>query len=161
MARRLRYASDRCQNRAGPAILRLGERSGELSRRLTELGEHTSGALGMGKGDLHAVGAVARGFVDEPDTGHFQRHKCCGEILDPVSDVVNAGAFLRQEIRDRAVIGGRLDQLDAHLADLKERHAHLLVGDLLNAAGPQAKHIAVENTGGLDRVDGDTQVVNL
>jgi len=71
---------------------------------------------------------------------------------------VQPGAISREELRDGAVVVGRLDELDAYLAELEHRDPYLLVGNLLDLPAGEPEHVAVQAGGLFEAADGDADL---
>src|SRR5262249_11559267 len=98
--------------------------------------------------------------VDQPEAAAGEVRERGLEVLDGEADVVDALAPLRQELRDRRVLRGGLEQLDPALPHRQERGRDLLRRHVLALAlGEAAGAVGVE--GRVDRGDGDAEVVDL
>jgi len=71
----------------------------------------------MKKSDALAAGAGPGLLIDEPIAGGATAIEGLVEVVDPVTDVVNAGASPSQEFGDGAIGRGRLEQLDVRVAE--------------------------------------------
>src|SRR5690349_24993839 len=69
--------------------------------------------------------------MDQPESLRRELGEQGLEVLDREAHVMDARPALRQELRDRRVLRGGLEQLDAALADGQEGDAHLLSGNRL------------------------------
>ena len=61
------------------------------------------------------------------------------DVFDAKADVMNPFAALLDELRDRRVVAGRLEQFEIRIADGKECGAHFLRGDILDVIDVQAE----------------------
>src|SRR5829696_5475847 len=79
---------------------------------LNEFGEDAAAGFGMDKGDAPAMGADARGFVDETDAVGDEAVELGLNVVDAVCDVVHAVAALVEKTSDRAFGVGWRNDLD-------------------------------------------------
>src|SRR3954454_23962855 len=70
--------------------------------------------------------AGTRRLVDQPDAARLQLRQHGVDVVDAQRDVMQARTALVDVLRDRRVGRGRLEQLEARLADAGEMRAHLL-----------------------------------
>ena len=68
-----------------------------------------------------ALGAPARGAVDQLEAIDLEADERLGEVRDLEADVVEALALVREEAGDAGRVVGGLDELDLRLADREER----------------------------------------
>ena len=74
----------------------------------------------MQEGDIEAFGALARGFVDQLHTLFFKLGQVGLQAIDGDRQMLDALAFLLDELADWAFRIGRFKQFDLRLANLKE-----------------------------------------
>src|SRR5664280_1744675 len=88
---------------------------------------------GVNEGYPGPARTVARRLVDQLDALGFQLRKSCVDVVDPDRDVVQALTVLLQELGDRALRTGRLQQLDLRVAHGQERRFQFLLRHLFCA----------------------------
>src|SRR5271166_120843 len=106
------------------------------------------------------MSAGARRLVDHPHSRLLELADAGLDVLDGVGDVVQPLAFLVDESRDRTRGVGRLEQFEADVADPEEADPDFLVGDVLNALIHSPESLLVERTLGVDRTDGNSNVID-
>ena len=78
------------------------------------------------------------------DAARLQLRERGADVVDAQRDVVQPGAALLDVLRDRRLRRGRLEQLEARLADRDEVRAHALRRDLLGRLDLEAERVAIE-----------------
>jgi len=66
------------------------------------------------------------------------------DVVGAEGHVVDTLAAVRDELGDRAVRRGRLQQFDVHPTGVEERRAHLLRGDFFAAEAGEAQPLFIE-----------------
>ena len=89
----------------------------------TQFEQHAERGLRMQEGDVEAFGAFARSLVNQLHTLTFEFGQVFLQAFNSDSQVLDAFAFLFDELTDGAVRLGRFKQFDLGLADLEEPSA--------------------------------------
>ena len=110
----------------------------------------------MHEGDATAMRPGAGRVVDQAVTRRAAAVEGGVEIRYFVADVMNAGATLRQELRDRAVGRGRLEEF--HLGAAKWQGDNRGTVRRFGGAGLESENISVEGKGVSQVLDGDADV---
>jgi hypothetical protein len=113
----------------------------------------------MNERDARSVRPGARHVVDHPDAPAFEVGDCGINVRHAEAEVMQAGAPLRQKLRDRRLGRHRLDELDRRAAGLDEAHA--MVDDALGIVGPKTEQALEERDKLAGVLNGDTDVVEL
>ena len=92
----------------------------DLRRRLLQLDQHAVRRRRVNERDQRAFGAGPRLLVDQPDAARAQVRERRLDVVDAQRDVMQAGAALLDELRDRRVGRGRFEQLERRLAGVEE-----------------------------------------
>src|SRR5215218_4595733 len=79
---------------------------------LSELDEHAVSRGGMYEGHERAMRARTRRFVDQAHSAPLQLRQHGGLVIDLQRDVMKARSLLRQVLRDRRSLIGRLEKLE-------------------------------------------------
>src|SRR5687767_5343565 len=98
-------------------------------RSLDELDEHSAGRGRVNKRDEVPASAWPGRLVDEPGARRAHPVERGADVRHAVTDVVQPGAALREELAHGRVRPGGFEQLDARLADGEHRHPDALVLD--------------------------------
>ena len=85
----------------------------------------------MQEGDVETFGALARRLVDQLHAVAFELGQISLQTIDGEREVLDAFAFLLDELADRAFRIGRFEQFDLRLANLEEGGTNLLLLDFL------------------------------
>jgi diacylglycerol kinase (ATP) len=110
--------------------------------------------------DAGAEHPVARRLVDRLQAGGAQAGERGRDVVDPVGDVVEAGAAPDQEAADGRVLAERRKQLDVAVSDAKQRGLDALRLDRLAVNERHAVGVAVECDRGVEVNDRDADVVD-
>ena len=115
----------------------------------------------MQEGDVESFGTLARRFVDQlhPLARHFIQTGL--QTIDSKCQVVDAFAFLFDELADRAFRIGRFEQFDLRLTDLEEGGTNLLFLDFLDGVALQTKLFFPEGNGLVQAFDGNAEVFDM
>ncbi len=102
------------------------------------------GGRRMHERDQRPFGAGTRRLVDQPDAGRLQLGQRRVDVIDRERHVMQPGAALLEELRDRRLGRGGLEQFEQAFTGRQEVRAHLLAGDELVVRRPAARAVAVE-----------------
>ena len=95
----------------------------------------------MREGDGHALGALARGFVDQADALGLGVGELLLDILAGKRHVMNADTAVFDVLGDGRLLRSGLQQFDLGLTEHEERRADLLVCDLFDGIALQAQNV--------------------
>lgn len=129
--------------------------------RGAQFGQHPVRRLGMKEGDQLASCAVKWLLVDQAHAGSGGLRELAGDVVGPESDVVDAFTPVSQELGDRALGRGWLQEFQMDAADVEKRRAHLLGGDLLAVLTAQSKRLFINGYRLVERANRDAKVVYL
>src|SRR5687768_10397601 len=87
---------------------------------LAQFNEHAVSRRGMQEGHAAAVRSRHRGLVRQPVALRFQTLQVLLDVVDAEAEVVDPFAALLDELRDRGVGRGGLEQLEVRVADGEE-----------------------------------------
>jgi hypothetical protein len=107
-----------------------------------------------------ALGAPARGRIDQLDAIDLEAEERLGEVRDLEADVVEALAFALEEARDAGRRVRRLDELDLGLADPQERDPDAVRRDVHDRLEIERQRIAPETQGRIDGAHDQCDVVD-
>ena len=107
-----------------------------------------------------ALGAPARGRIDELDAVDLEAEQRLGEVRDLEADVVEALALALQEARDAGRVVGRLDELDLRLPHPEERDPHVVLRDVHDVSSSSASASRQRPSDVLDRAHDERDVVD-
>lgn len=99
---------------------------------LDELDQHAAGAARVDERYAVALGARARGVVDQVEATAREVGEGGLDVVDAVGDVVETGAAPGEESCHRVIGGERLDELDLRCAGADEADGHALGRDRLD-----------------------------
>src|SRR5258706_11467773 len=108
-----------------------------------------------------ALGATARGGVDQLQAVDLEPEQGLGEVRDLEADVMEALALAREEAGDPGRVVGRLDELDLRLADREERDPDPVRWDVRDRLEPEAELVPPQPLRVLDRRHDQRNVVDL
>jgi hypothetical protein len=131
----------------------------DLRRRLLELNEHSMRGRRVNEGDQRALGTRARLLVDQADAARAQVRQRRLDVVDPQCHMVQAGAPLVDELRDRRVGRRRLEHLERRRPGIQERRADPLRPNLLAGLDVEAEHVLEERKGSRQIAYRDPDVV--
>lgn len=100
---------------------------------LRNLDEDTSGRTRMNERYQVSTGADFRRFIDQARAGGLEPRERRVNVVDAVTDVMDPGASLCEELPDGSLGTGRLEQFDARCTNRKHAHIDALFGDGLAA----------------------------
>ena len=126
-----------------------------------ELGEDTAEVFGVQERDLAAVSAGVRRLVEQRRAGVDELRDLLLAVTDLERQVVNTGPPFLQELGDRRVLAGRLEELDAGPTSPEDRDLDLLGRDLVDRLKPQAKAVGPLRQRVVERRDRDADVMQL
>jgi hypothetical protein len=104
---------------------------------------------------------AARLTVDQADPGVFQLPERPRKVLNRNCYMVKALPALGEGARKGRIFGGSLEQLQAAFANLKHRHAYLLLLDNFFRVGWLPQQFFENRARGRKRADCDANVVNF
>ena len=111
---------------------------------LYQLQQHPAGRRRVNERDETVVRADARRFVNQPRAAALSAAPARANIVNAHGYVMNAGAALLKKPGNGRIVGRRLKQLNARLADGQHRHAHPLLLDHFRVHQLQPQRIAPE-----------------
>ena len=111
---------------------------------LRNLDEDTPGRARMNERNEMSTCADLRRFIDQARAGGLEPRERRVNVVDAVTDVMDAGSPLCEEFPDGRLGTGWLEQLDARCTDRKHAHIDALFGDGLAASDLESKRIAIE-----------------
>ena len=85
---------------------------GSSRELLRKLHEHAVRTRRVDERDQRPVRTGPRRLVDQPHAAGLEHRQRGADVVHPKRDVVQAGAALPEEFRDRRIVGGRLEQLE-------------------------------------------------
>ena len=135
--------------------------AGALGRVFAQFGQHAESGFRVEERNIEAFGAVARGLVDEHDTFFLGILELGGQVLHGESHVLDALAFLFDELADRAVRSGGFQKFDLGLARFEESGTHFLLGYFFDSVAFQAQVFFVKLDGFLQVAHSDTDVFDM
>src|SRR5688500_15014035 len=124
-----------------------------------ELDQHAVTRRGMQERGPAAVRPRHRRFVDEPVALRLQGLEVFFDVVDSEADVMNALAALLDELRDRGVGAGWLEELQVRVADGEEGRLYLLRLDGLDVLDAQSQRLV--DACRIERFHGDSDVIEL
>ena len=107
-----------------------------------------------------ALGALARGGVDQLDPVDRQPGQRLGQVRDLEADVVEALPLGLEEARDAGRLVSRADQLDLRFADRQERDPDAVGRDGQDRLELEAQDVPVEAERALEVADDDRDVMD-
>src|SRR5262245_11909215 len=97
-------------------------------------------------------------LVQQPRAGSSKALDCGGQVRHLQGYMMQSGAVLGKKFRDGRIRRGGFEQLDAGIARGKHGDVNLLIGDGF-AMGDLESERFVEGGGGVERFDGDAEMV--
>jgi hypothetical protein len=124
------------------------------------LREDAVDGVGMDKGNLQAEQANARDGIDQLDAVGSETLQDEVDVVDLVSEMMNAGATPREKASHRGVVAYRREQLDPAAPDEDRRSFDTLLGDDLAVleGGPEEAGIGLD--GLVEIGNGDPDVMD-
>src|SRR5947207_6252335 len=113
----------------------------------------------MEEGDW-ALGAAARGAVDELDALDPEPGERGGEVRDLEADVVEPLPLRGEEASNAGRLVGRAHELDLRVANGEERDSHPVGGDVLDRLELETERVAIELQRALEVPDHHSNVVD-
>jgi len=113
----------------------------------------------MDKRDLHVMRARPRRFIDHPQARLLEFRNPCRQIIDGERQVMQSFTTFIEEALNGAGRVGRLEQLQAHVANPKESDANLLTWNVFDTLEFGAELALVKRPLCVDRADGDSDMI--
>lgn len=111
---------------------------------LRNLDEDTPGCARVNERNEMSASADLRRFIDQARAGGLEPRERRMNVVDAVTDVMDAGSPLCEEFPDGRLGTGRFEQFDTRCTDRKHAHIDALFGDGLAARDLESKRIAIE-----------------
>ena len=109
---------------------------------------------------LEAEEACAGSVVDQVGAGIRELGEGCADIGDLVRDMVHSRPALREEPADGRVVGERLEQLDAAVADAQRCCTHALALDGRTMLDPRTEDALVGRERLLEVLHGNAEMMD-
>src|SRR4029079_7659560 len=113
----------------------------------------------MDKRDLHVMRARPRRFIDHPQARLLEFRNPCRQIIDGERQAMQSfTTFIERALTWTGRVG-RLEQLQAHVANPKESDAKLLTWNVFDTLEFGAELALVKRPLCVDRADGDSDMI--
>jgi len=107
-----------------------------------------------------AARAGAR-FIEQSRSACFEALHRSREIRDLQRDMMETFAALLDEFRDHRIRAGSFEQLNARTTGRQHDDVDLFLFDGFSMAGGESELLGIESESGVERPDGDAQVINF
>jgi len=127
----------------------------------TQFSENAGRRPGMKEGNVEALGALARGFVNQLHALGVHLLQGAHGIIHGISDVVDALAFLLYEFGDRSFRVRGFQQFDLCLADHEEGGPYFLVRNFFDVVTGESEDSFPEFPGFFNAFNSNADVFNM